>query len=285
MGSQVVEATAGNPLALTDLGRQLTAQQLAGGTPVPEPLPIGRHLEAHYRGEASGLPAAAQSWLLLAAAEPSGDLGYVTAAAAASGIGPDASTPAEQARIVTVGATIEFRHPLIRSAIYGGATSGARRRAHRTLASVTNRSADEDRRVGHLAAACTGPDETVADELEQTAGRARSRGGLAAEADLLVRAAELTPGEPLRARRLLAAAEAAFAAGATLKARSLAERIDPGLLGEADRGRLLLLAAGTARILGDPQSFATASATCLDAAAALAAQAPGRCPRCPPACL
>ena len=261
---------------MTDLGRQLTAQQLAGGHQFPNRCPSdGTSKRTTWARRVRTARRRRRSWLLLAAAEPSGDLGYVTDAAAASGIGPDASTPAEQARIVTVGATIEFRHPLIRSAIYGGATSGARRRAHRTLASVINRSADEDRRVGHLAAACTGPDETVAYELEQTAERARSRGGLAAEADLLVRAAELTPGEPLRARRLLAAAEAAFAAGATLKARSLAERIDPGLLGEADRGRLLLLAAGTARILGDPQSFATAPATCLDAAAALAAQAPG----------
>ena len=139
------------------------------------------------------LPEATQRLLLLAAADPLGDATLVWRAGRRLEIETSAVGPAEAAELLEIGAHVRFRHPLVRSAVYGAASPDRRRRVHEALAEASDPESDADRRAWHRSLAASGPDEEVAAELERSAGRAQARGGVAAAAAFLQRAAALSP--------------------------------------------------------------------------------------------
>jgi DNA-binding CsgD family transcriptional regulator len=196
-----------------------------------EPLPLTDRLTAVLISRFAALPEQAQAALLLAAVADGPDL----RAAASRSSGPDARAlaPAEELGLVKIDRTgLRFSHPLVRSAIYHSAPFAQRAAAHRQLAEALHD--QPDRRAWHLAAAALHPDEQVASLLEATADQAQRRGGAAAAALALERAAELSPNRADQARRLVAAASAAVPAGQgdwvqELATRALAVTADPGL--------------------------------------------------------
>ena len=232
---QIVAETRGNPLALLELPRAATPAHLAGGFGLPGALP-GR-IEDSFRQRVDALPAQARRLLLLAAADPTGDPVLVWRAAGRLGIGTQAAGPAAEAGLAEFGARVRFRHPLVRSAVYGSVPARDRQEVHRALADATDPQADPDRRAWHRAQAAAGPDEEVAAELEESAGRAQARGGLAAAAAFLERAALLTPDPVRRAGRTLAAAQASLRAGAFGKALELLATAEAGPLDELQGAR------------------------------------------------
>ena len=177
----------------------------------------------------------------LAAADPSGDAVLVWRAAGLLAIGAGAAGPAAEAGLAEFGARVRFRHPLVRSAAYRSASEAGRRELHGALAEATDPAADPDRRAWHRAQAVPGPDEDVAAELEQCAGRARRRGGLAAAAAFLERSAGLTLDPARRAQRALAAAQAKLQAGAPDAALGLLAMAQAGPLDELASARVDLL--------------------------------------------
>ncbi|MEV4014510.1 AAA family ATPase, partial [Nonomuraea angiospora] len=235
---ELVAATGGNPLALREIVRRLSPGQLAGREPLPDPLPGGTQL---FGEQVAALPDDARLVALLAAVES--DLDLVLRAAGRMGAGtpqkletPGAASPhelgasgpaeigraalhtLEVAGLVRVeGASVRFRHPLIRSAVHEAAAPASRRAAHEALAGLS----EGDRRAWHLAAAALGQDESVAAALTETAARARDRGGYGDAATALARAAELTPAPHTRAVRLKDAAMAAWLGGRPGQAESL----------------------------------------------------------------
>ena len=240
---RIVAETRGNPLALLDLPRSMSAAELAGGFELLPTADLPRHLEDHYLQRAGELPEGTQRLLLLAAAEPIGDATLVWRAAHRLGIDRRSLAPAEDAQLVEVGARVRFRHPLVRSAVYRAAVPSERRAVHGALAEATDPDTDPDRRAWHLAHAALGVDEEVAAELERSADRARRRGGAAAAAAFLARATELTPDPAERGRRALAAAEAKFEAAAPDAAVELLATAELAPLDELQRARLERLRA------------------------------------------
>jgi DNA-binding CsgD family transcriptional regulator len=208
---RIVAETRGNPLALLELPRGLSPAELAGGFGLPDAPELSGRIEHSFRRRLETLSPETQLLLLVAAAEPVGDSVLLWRAAGRLGIGLQAA--AETDGLLTIGARVTFRHPLVRSSVYRAASPEDRRAVHRALADVTDPEVDPDRRAWHLAQATAGLDEDVAVELERSAGRAQARGGLAAAAAFLERAAELTPEPSRRARRALAAAQAQVLAG------------------------------------------------------------------------
>jgi DNA-binding CsgD family transcriptional regulator len=210
---QIVTETRGNPLALLELLRAMTPAELAGGFGLPGCEPSGG-VETSFRRRLDALPVETRRLLQLAAADPVGEPLLVWEAADRLGIAKDASTPAVENGLIEFAAWVRFVHPLARSAAYRSASLRERRDVHRALAEVTDPDVDPDRRAWHRAQAATGPDEEVAGELERSASRAQARGGLAAAAAFLERAAMLTTEPGRRADRLIAAARAKRDAGA-----------------------------------------------------------------------
>jgi DNA-binding CsgD family transcriptional regulator len=240
---RIVAETRGNPLALLDLPRTMTAAELAGGFELRAARDLPRHLEEHYLQRAGELPEATQRLLLLAAAEPMGDAKLVWRAAHRLGIETSAVAPAEDAQLLDIVGRVRFRHPLVRSAAYRAAAVPERRAAHRALAEATDPDTDPDRRAWHRALAAAGVDEAVAVELERSAGRAQARGGLAASAAFLTRAATLTPVPAVRVRRTVDAAFANIQAGELETARRLLGTVGHGHIDELQRARIDMLRA------------------------------------------
>jgi hypothetical protein len=225
---QIVSETRGNPLALLELARSSTPAELAGGFGVPGGVPLSASIEERFRRRLEALPPESRRLVQVAAADAVGDAGLVWQAAERLGISPEAATPAVESGLVEFGTRVRFRHPLVRSAAYRSASQEERQDAHGALAAVTDPDTDPDRHAWHRAQATPGPNEDVASELERSAGRAQGRGGLAAAAAFLERAAMLTPEPGCRAQRVLAAARAKREAGALDAALGLLVAVDAG---------------------------------------------------------
>ncbi|WP_163619155.1 LuxR family transcriptional regulator [Microbacterium sp. B35-30] len=264
--AEIVSYTAGNPLALRDLGEQLSAHELTSIAIGRAPAPLGPRLEDHYSAQVATLSPATRMWLLLAAAESTGDAGVVRGAASALGLADDAATEAERLRLVEVRERVRFRHPLVRSAVYGGMPDADRRRAHAALRDQTAGRGHRELAAWHAAAACAGTDAAVAEELAVVADLAGARGGTKSRALLLARAAELAPSPRLQSEWLVGAAEAAIAAGAGVLSRQLLERVEPAFLDPIGRGRMLVVEAICTIYLADPTSMRDTPAVLMAAA-------------------
>jgi DNA-binding CsgD family transcriptional regulator len=240
---RLVLETGGNPLALLELPRGLTSAQLAGGFGLPPAVPLSASIEESFTRRLASLPGDARRLLLVAAADPVGDTALVWRAAQLLGIPESAAETAEAEGLVELGPRVVFRHPLVRSAVYRAAGVKERHAVHRALAEATDPEIDPDRRAWHRAQTAAVPDEDIAAELERSAGRAQSRGGLAAVAAFLMRAATLTPDSTRRAQRLLTAAAAKRDVGDLEGALELLMAIDACGLDELERARLDLLQA------------------------------------------
>ena len=238
----IVAETRGNPLALLELPRGLTPAELAGGFGLPATQLTSR-IEASFGRQLDALPAQTRRLLQLAAADPSGDRSLLWRAAGRLDLGVQAGVPAVEAGLVEFDGRVRFRHPLARSAAYRSASRAERQELHAALAAVTDFQLDPDRRAWHLAQAAPDKDEEVAAELERSAGRAQARGGVAAAAAFLERAALLTGDPARRAGRALAAAQAKVHAGAAGAARDLLAMAEAGPLSDLEQARLELVRA------------------------------------------
>jgi DNA-binding CsgD family transcriptional regulator/tetratricopeptide (TPR) repeat protein len=243
---QLVAAAGGNPLALLELPLALDADQLAGRAAIDQPLPLTAHMSHVFGARIDALPEPSRVLLVAAAADDTGDPAVVLAAGSALGFDAANLDDVEAEGWCSVDSgRIEFRHPLVRSAVYQRASAACRRAVHAALAEALPGEREADRRAWHLAAAAVGPDETVARELEQSAARAQIRGGYASAAAALRRAAALTPPGTRRAKRQLKAAEEATRAGqrdlaASLLADARLQTSDPLLHAEMEWRRGLI---------------------------------------------
>lgn len=222
IASRLYQATAGNPLALVELATQLP--KLGADFPT-QPLPVQTSVEQGFLHQANALSQPARLCLVIAAAVDNGELRIIQVAARAFGIDVSALEEAERASLVSVTDTrLEFRHPLLRSAVYHACPPDERRAVHRAIAETLVHETEKDRRAWHLAAASFGPDETTASELEQAGLRARGRSAYDAAATALERAAQLTPDIEPRSRRLLSAADNAWLAGQSERSAALLDK-------------------------------------------------------------
>jgi DNA-binding CsgD family transcriptional regulator len=250
---RLLAEAAGNPLALMELAGGLSEEQLAGLVPLPEAMPLTPRLEEVFRQRIGQLPSVAQDALLIAAADNTGDAAAVLRAAAGLQLPPDALDPAQHAALIRVtGATITFRHPLVRSALYQGATLSQRQQVHAALASALAGEENTDRRVWHQAMATLTGDEEVAAALEASARRAQLRAGHASAVTAFLRAAELSTDDAHRVQRVAAAAQAAWDAGQPGRAREIIGQALPQATGQT-RAQLLYLSGRIERIAGIPR--------------------------------
>ena len=239
--ARVLEESAGNPLAIIELGttrRETDDVDLSDPAGAVGTLPVSVRVQELFRRQIADLPDATRRALLVAAADSTAPLETVLRVVEAFGGAAADLAPAERATLVRIGGRVAFRHPLVRAAAYRGEPLHRRVEVHRAYADALTADTEADRRAWHLAAAATAPDEAVAVELEGVAERARHRGGAMAVSVAYERAGRLSVDPELKARRIARAAQAAFDAGkpdraARLAAEALSLTADPGIRAEA----------------------------------------------------
>ena len=254
---RIIAESRGNPLAILELPRTWTAADLAGGFGLPDSGPVAGEIERSYVRRLGELPPKTQLLVLAAAAEPLGDPSLLQRAVDVLDLDWAAVDPAVDAGLLHLHRRVEFAHPLVRSAAYHAATAADRHLVHRALAEATDAQIDPDRRAWHRARATPGPDEEVAAELERSAARAQSRGGIAAAAAFLERAAALTRDPTTRADRALAAAQASLKAGAFDAALSLVSAAEACPLNEGQRALIDFVRAQIAFASGSSRDVST----------------------------
>jgi DNA-binding CsgD family transcriptional regulator len=279
---RLVSATGGNPLALLELHGSLDSGRLSGAGP----LPLSSRLETEFLERAGGLSEPSQKLLLLAAADDTGDPEILMRGSDALGIDIAALEEAEAQGFLRVAEAVEFRHPLVRSAVYQGASFAQRQAVHLALVEALDGEQYRDRRAWHRASATLGTDAEIAEELERSADRARRRSGHGAAADALERAAALTPDDEVRGRRLAAAANEAWLGGQAGRAISIIDAArelvdDPTVradlahlrgrielqIGVAPDAHAMLLAAGREAAASDPRKAVELFHSAMEAAA------------------
>ena len=265
--ARIAAATGGNPLALVDLARGLTVEQLSAMSLGEEPIPVGYQLEAHYVRRVREAEDDVQQWLLLAAADSTGNIMMIRDAATRLGLPLDAGDRAERTGLIELTDTARFRHPLVRAAVYNAVSGADRRFVHKVLAAAADALGMVELEAWHAAKATLGVAPEVANRLEQVADLAARRGGALSRASVLSRAADLTPPGNLKDSRLLSAAEAALTAGAAQISQQMLEQVsasidhDPVLV-----GRSIMLRSALAVFTGDGPRVLRASADAVQAA-------------------
>jgi DNA-binding CsgD family transcriptional regulator len=240
---RIVSESHGNPLTLLDVARGVGPAESAGGFALPDVMPSMNHIELTFARRLAMLPVDTRRLLLVAATEPLGEVGMFWRAASRLGLGADEAAPAQAAGLLDIGSLVRFSHPLLRSAVYRGASLPDRQQAHRALAEATDPEADPDRRAWHRAHAVDQSDEGIAAELEDSASWAEARGGVAAAAAFLGRASDLTPDPARRGQRALKAAQATLQAGGFEQAISMLDTGGTAPLDELRCGRVDLARA------------------------------------------
>jgi DNA-binding CsgD family transcriptional regulator len=244
--ARIVDETQGNPLALLELGARMGAAGFAGGFATVDEVSLSDRIEDEYLTRLSTLPEDTQQLVLLAAADSVGDTALIQRAAKRLGLGVDAARAAIDTGLLSVGASMRFRHPLLRSAVYRTVSIERRRQAHGALAAVTDANVDPDRRAWHRAYAASAPDEDVAAELIGSADRAQGRGGAAAAAAFWERAVAVTPDPAVRASRALVAAQTKYEAGDFDATHRLLAEASSGPLTELEHVKVDLIRAQVA---------------------------------------
>jgi len=211
VAAAIVAASAGNPLALEELPRLLSAEQRAGRAPLTAPLGTEHALQDAFAQRLAELPQATQTALCAVAAAAGASRQVVALALEELGPGQAALTAArEDGLLADDGERVALRHPLLAAAAYHARPSSERRAVHLALAAV---SADPARRGWHLSAAASGPDAEAAEALAAAGQDARGRGAHGEAARAFARAGELSPGAEQRAAANLQAAISAMLAG------------------------------------------------------------------------
>ncbi len=228
---RVLSEADGNPLAVREFATEVVARD--GAPALAGRLPTTRRLEAAFVGDLAALPERSRTLLLLAAAgDDSAGLAELLAAGAELGITVADIEPLERVRLVSVGQNrLVFFHPLVRSAVYGAASTSERAQAHRLLGAVAT---DPVRATWHRAAGVLERDEPVAAALEEAAGVAQRRGALPDAFAALRRAADLSPDPDDAVHRLALAAETARQAGLVEETGSILAEIIPLVRRPAD---------------------------------------------------
>jgi DNA-binding CsgD family transcriptional regulator len=241
-----LDDAAGNPLALVELPAGLPLGDLGKHGLLPSALPLTARLERAFATQASDLPPATRTLLLVAAVDDGGILDEVLSATGVlegAVVAAERVAPAVAAQLVEIeGMRLRFRHPLVRSSIYHAATLSQRQAAHGALVKVLV--GQPDRQVWHRAAATLRPDEGVAADLDKAADRAARRGAVAVAITALERAAELSERPVLRGSRLVHAADLAFELGRPAVGMRLLRAAEPLDLASEDWLRLSWLRDG-----------------------------------------